>query len=233
MPNRTEALDLYAKIEGMLENTEAVSALYGTYLKALDGLTFDSLLDVGCGSGGFLALVQQLFAPQRLKGIDLSPIMAARSRDRGIDAEAVDLCDLQGRYGVITAVFDMVNYLDATALKRFGRCLHAHLEEGGYFLCDINTTYGFDEIASGSFTAEDAQQFLVIDSMYEAGVYRSDFTLFEKEQSHYLRSDEQIVQYLHAPESVAEATGLKLHSLTPLILYGEEADKHFLVLQKL
>ncbi len=232
MPNNTQALDLYAKIEGMLENEEAISELYSLYLKTLDTLSFDTLLDVGCGSGGFLALIQRVFDPQILKGIDLSPLMVARTQERGVEAEAIDLCDLEGSYEVITAVFDMVNYLDREGLDRFMQCISERLTEGGYFLCDINSEYGFSEIATGSFTAKDERQFLVIDSVYEEGIYRSDFTLFEKEGACYRRSDEQIIQHYHAPASLAEAGGLTLVSDTPVTLYGEESDKHFLVLKK-
>jgi len=232
MPNKTEALDLYAKIEGLLENREAISELYSIYLKQLDGMAFDSLLDVGCGSGGFLELIQRIFSPSQLKGIDLSPVMVARTAARGIDAEAIDLCDLDGRFEVITAVFDMVNYLDREGLKRFMQCIHERLVPGGYFLCDVNSEYGFAEIASGSFTAEDDGQFLVIDSAYEEGVYHSDFTLFEKEGSCYRRSDEQILQYYHQPEQIAKAGSLTLAENMEVMLYSDVCDKHFLVFQK-
>lgn len=233
MPNTVASLDLYARVEGLLHNEEAISSLYGSYLKVLDGLVFDSLLDVGCGSGGFLTLVKSLFAPRDLKGIDLSPVMTARTAKRGIEAEAIDLCTLDTRYEVITAVFDMVNYLDAASLSSFMQCVCERLHTGGYFICDINTEYGFDEIASGSFTAEDETQYLVIDSSYEAGVYRSDFTRFEKrEDGCYHREDQQIIQYLHTPQELTSAGGLLLKSSEALSLYGEESDKLLLVLQK-
>jgi len=233
MSNSTEALDLYAKIEGMLENEVAISDLYGSYLKALDGIPFVSLLDVGCGSGGFLELIHHVFAPKQLKGIDLSPIMVARTKDRGMDAQAIDLCEVEGQFKVITAVFDMVNYLDKTALSRFMHCIRDRLAPGGYFVCDINSEYGFSEIASGSFTAEDEDQFLVIDSEYDEGMYHSHFTLFERKDTLYSRSDEQITQYYHTAEQIAEAGGLLLVSDTPIALYSEAYDKHFLLLQKI
>ena len=232
MSNKTEALDLYAKVEGMLENEEAISSLYGTYLKALDSVQFDSLLDVGCGSGGFLELIKRLFAPSQLKGIDLSPIMVERTAARGIEAEATDLCMLEGQYEVITAVFDMVNYLDAPSLNGFMQCVYERLTPGGYFICDINSEYGFSEIASGSFTAEDEDQFLVIDSEYHQGTYHSRFTLFEREGVLYRRSDEQIIQYSHTVEQVAAAGGLKLIDEVEIALYSDVSDKHFLLLQK-
>ena len=233
MANSVASLDLYARVEALLHNDEAIASLYGSYLKVLDGLRFDSLLDVGCGSGGFLTLVKKLFDPKVLKGIDLSPVMVARTAKRGLEAEAVDLCAMDTRYDVITAVFDMVNYLDTQALSSFMQCVSERLEAGGCFVCDINTEYGFDEIASGSFTAEDETQYLVIDSHYEAGVYYSDFTHFEKaEQGCYHREDQRIMQYLHTPQELASAGGLLLKRTEALSLYGGESDKILLILQK-
>jgi len=232
MANSVASLDLYARVETLLHNEEAISSLYGSYLKVMDGLTFDTVLDVGCGSGGFLTLLEKVFSPSQLKGIDLSPVMVARARDRGMDAEAINLCEMKGQYDVITAVFDMVNYLDKQTLSSFMQCVAARLTPGGYFICDINTEYGFDEIASGSFTAEDESQYLVIDSIYEKGIYRSDFTCFEKRGTLYHREDEQIVQYFHTVEELTSAGDLTLLSHIPLILYGEESDKWLVVMQK-
>ena len=232
MSNSIDSRDLYARIEPLLHNEEAISSLYGSYLKVLDGLSFDAVLDVGCGSGAFLTLLEKVFSPVQLKGIDLSPVMVARAKERGLDAEAVNLCELKGHYDVITAVFDMVNYLDKPSLAAFMQCVAAHLHPGGIFVCDINTEYGFDEIASGSFTAENDDEYLIIDSEYEEGVYRSYFTLFEKKGTRYSREDQQIVQYLHTPQEVAAAGDLVLQSQLPLSLYGEQSDKTLLVIQK-
>ena len=233
MSNNPDALDLYAHIEDMLQNYEASDKLYSAYFEILDELKFDSLLDVGCGSGAFLSMLSKLYPQSYLKGIDLSDVMVERTLERGIEAQAVDLCNLDGKFDVITAVFDMVNYLDAASLSSFMQCVCERLHTGGYFICDINTEYGFDEIASGSFTAEDETQYLVIDSSYEAGVYRSDFTRFEKrEDGCYHREDQQIIQYLHTPQEMISAGGLLLKSSEALSLYGEESDKLLLVLQK-
>ncbi|UFH60748.1 class I SAM-dependent methyltransferase [Sulfurovum mangrovi] len=86
-----------------------------------------------------------------------------------MDAECIDLCDLEGKYDVITAVFDMVNYLDAKALQRFLGCMADHLNEGGYFVFDINTLYGFENVAVGAFIVDDEARFLAIDSDFGRG----------------------------------------------------------------
>ena len=65
------------------------------------------------------------------------------------------MCDLNGTYDVLTAVFDMLNYLDKEQLERFLSCVKAHLNEGGIFLCDINTLFGFENVAVGSYIVDD------------------------------------------------------------------------------
>ena len=45
------ALDLYAKVEDLLGVKEAAPTLYAHYLLFLQTLEFETLLDVGCGSG--------------------------------------------------------------------------------------------------------------------------------------------------------------------------------------
>jgi len=229
----TNALDLYARIEDLLGVKEAAPDLYAHYLLTLQNTPFDSLLDVGCGSGDFIASIQNAFPESAFRGIDLSLEMVARSRDQGIDAEVIDLCADPGQYGVITAVFDMLNYLEPSQLKRFGKCVREHLTDGGYFLSDINTLYGFEEVAVGSFIAEDDDRFVAIDSNFEAGVYVSDFTLFERDGELWHKSAGTIRQYHHTPDAVKQALGLKQIDAIPVNLYDdEEADKVFLVFQK-
>jgi SAM-dependent methyltransferase len=233
MSNTPDALDLYAKVEDLLGVYEAAPRLYAHYLLSLQSLEFDSLLDVGCGSGEFIAQISGAFPEVRMEGIDLSPEMVRRARERGVEAHCVDLCDVEGRFDVITCVFDMLNYLSAEELPGFLSCLKDRLNPGGLLLCDLNTLYGFEEVAVGAFTAEDDERFLAIESDFEAGVYTADFTLFERTGECWRKSAQQIRQYRHDPETIAESGGLKLLEREPVALYGDEADKEFLVYRKI
>jgi len=228
-----DPLDLYARVEDLLGVKEAAPDLYAHYLLALQGIEFDSLLDVGCGSGDFIAGIAQAFPQAAFRGIDLSGEMVARAREQGVEAEQVDLCDDPGRYSVITAVFDMLNYLDGKALERFGRCVREHLDEGGVFLCDTNTLHGFEHVAVGSFIAEDEDRFVTIDSDFEAGEYRSVFNLFERKGEVWRRSTGEIGQYYHTPEALQAVLGMEIVEQTPVYLYDEDgADKVFWVFRK-
>jgi SAM-dependent methyltransferase len=229
MSNSSSSLDLYAKVEDLLGVKEAAPELYAYYLLRLQPLEFDSLLDVGCGSGDFLRQMSGAFPEVEMMGIDLSLLMVERAQSQGVDASAADLCDIGSSYDVITAVFDMLNYLSPDELRRFGRCLRERLRPGGYFLCDINTEYGFAEVAVGSFIADDQDRFVAIDSDFGDGIYTSDFTLFERVGELWHKSRETILQYHYTVEKLGEILQIELVESAPVSLYGDEADKVFLV----
>jgi len=228
--NSSDSLDLYAKVEDLLGVKEAAPSLYAHYLLFLNSQDFTSLLDVGCGSGDFLRQMQSALDIAKVKGIDLSPLMVTQTLEQGYDAECIDLCDLSGSYDVITAVFDMLNYLNKEQLKHFLLCVKDHLNKGGVFLCDINTLYGFENVAVGSFIVDDEERFLTVDSDFEKGEYISEFTLFEKEGTSFRKSQETIRQYYHTVDDIVKLSGLELIVNDEVNLYGlETSDKRFLV----
>ena len=232
--NSKNSLDLYAKVEDLLGVKEASSSLYAHYLLFLNPIDFTTLLDAGCGSGDFLVQMKQALDIPQVKGIDLSPLMVSRTKELGIDAECIDLCDLESKYDVITAVFDMLNYLTKEELKNFLSCMKKHLNDGGVFLCDINTLYGFENVAVGSFIVDDDERFLTVDSDFEEGEYSAEFTLFEKNNDMYLKSQEMIKQHYHSVEELVQYSGLELIANDDVNLYDfDEADKHFIVLGKM
>lgn len=231
--NTSDSLDLYAKVEDLLGIEEATPRLYAHYLLFLQSIQPKTLLDVGCGSGDFLVQMKKALKLEEAKGIDLSPLMVERTKMKGVDAACIDLCDLDGKYDVITAVFDMVNYLDAKALQRFLGCIADHLNEGGYFVFDVNTLYGFENVAVGAFIVDDEERFLAIDSDFEEERYQMELTLFEKEEDTFVKSQEEITQYYHTLEALSSHAGLELVSYDKVALYEMgDADKLFIVLQK-
>ena len=234
MPNVANSLDLYAKVEDLLGVKEAAPSLYAHYLLFLNPIDFETLLDVGCGSGDFLVQMKRALNIPKVKGIDLSPLMVSKTLEHNIDAVCVNLCDLEGKYDVITAVFDMLNYLTKEELKTFLSCVKAHLNEGGIFLCDINTLYGFENVAVGSFIVDDESRFLTVDSDFENTEYTSEFTLFEKNSGCFTKSQETIKQYYHSVEDIVKYADLELIVNDEVELYDfEEADKRFLVLRNI
>jgi SAM-dependent methyltransferase len=228
------ALDLYAKIEDLLDLNEVTSILNAYYFQTLKDIEFKTLLDVGCGSGGFLSELYVKYPNVDALGIDLSQVMVEHTKAKGLKAECIDLCKLDKKFDVITAIFDMVNYLDEKQLKRFFRCIEDRLEEGGHFIFDVNSLYAFKVVASGSFIKDGGDRFLTIDSDYEEqeATYYMDFTLFEKEGEYFMKSQESIRQYYHKVEKLKKLTKMKLVSKQPIAIYGHEIEKFYLVFKK-
>jgi predicted TPR repeat methyltransferase len=231
--NSPASLDLYAEVEDLLGVKEYAPKLYAHYLLFLNTIDFTTLLDVGCGSGDFLVQMQEALAIPKVKGIDLSPHMVSKTAQQHIDAECINLCELEGKFDVLTSVYDMLNYLDTNSLQSFLFCVKEHLTQGGIFLCDINTLYGFENVAVGSFIVDDETRFLTVDSDFENNEYISEFTLFKKENECFVKSQETIKQYYHSVEQVVKYSGLELVVDDEVSLYDfDEADKRFIVLKK-
>jgi SAM-dependent methyltransferase len=225
-------LDLYSKVEDLLGVNEVTPTLYQNYFDTLRGLEFSSLLDVGCGRGAFLAQIKENYPTVYSVGIDLSPRMVEVTKEKGVEAYHIDLCDVERKFDIITSIFDMLNYLDDEALEGFMLCIENHLEVGGYFICDINTFYAFDELAVGSFIKDADDRFVTVDSDFDSIEYISEFTLFEKGHNGFKKSQGTIIQYYHTIERVEELTSLKLIFQSDMAVYGDEIEKHYLVFRK-
>ncbi|CAA6815641.1 MAG: Unknown protein [uncultured Sulfurovum sp.] len=230
----SNALDLYAKVEDLLGVREVIPVLNEYYHETLETLEFKTLLDVGCGSGTFLEELSQVNPDVQTLGIDLSPIMVEMTKAKGLKAQCIDLCNLEGKFDVITAIFDMVNYLDKKSLKHFFGCVEEHLEEDGHFLLDINTFFAFTVVAAGSFIRDVDDRFLTIDSDYDESVaeYYAEFTLFEKIDETYVKSQESITQYYYEVSELEKLTKMKLLSKKAISIYSDEAEKFYLVFKK-
>jgi len=228
----SNALDLYSRVEDLLGVNEVTPTLYKYYFSTLENLEFDSLLDIGCGRGAFLEQLQKKFPLSSFLGTDLSPLMVETTKKRGIDAKCIDICKLDKKFKVITAVFDMVNYLDDSELINFMKCVEDRLKSGGYFICDINSLYAFEEIAVGSFIKDNGDRFVTIDSFFEDGEYYSEFTLFEKVNNCFVKSKESITQYYHTVKRLQKVTNLKLLEKKSISVYGDKVEKFYLVFKK-
>jgi len=227
-------LELYGKIEPLLGFEEQVQRLYSLHIGILQSWKPKTLIDIGCGSGGFLLRANsEISSLERAVGVDLSETMVARAKSRGVEAVATDICDTRDRFTAATAVFDVLNYLDAEGLERFMGCVEALLEPGGIFLADINTLYGFEEVAQGTLVREENEKVAILESQFDGERLRTRIDLFEgDEEGCYRRERDSVVQYLHTPDAIADASGLELIQLYPVALYGEEADKEILLLKK-
>jgi cyclopropane fatty-acyl-phospholipid synthase-like methyltransferase len=228
-----KSLNLYARVEDLLGVSDVAPILYSYYFKTLEKLEFSSLLDIGCGRGEFLAKLQQLYPDRDFIGIDLSSVMVEIAKKKGVKAYCTNISNLQGKFDIITAVFDMVNYLNPKELKPFLKSVEEHLVNGGYFICDINSYYAFSDLAVGAYVRDDDSRFVTVDSFFEDDIYYSEFTLFEKLKDNiFEKFKENILQYYYDIEDLTNSTSLKLIDKRGISVYGDEVEKHYLVFRK-
>jgi cyclopropane fatty-acyl-phospholipid synthase-like methyltransferase len=217
-------LDFYAKIEPLLGFYEAYEELYECYL---DRIHEDKkLLDVGCGNGRFLKHFTNRGGHGI--GIDLSPQMVKRAGELGVEVYNLPLHELEGKFETIVAIADVLNYMDKAALERFFNDIVEHLEENGSFICDINTLYGFEEIAGGQYFYDDGEQFFAIEGIYEEGVLTTNMTLFERVGHLYTKESHTIGQHYHTVADILQIAAkhhLALIDVVDIALFGEESDK--------
>jgi len=222
-----QSLDLYAKIEPMIGFYEAYEDLYDVYEDIIKDLPVKTMLDVGCGNGNFLTRFKNLDA----KGIDISPKMIKIAQKKGLNVSCKKIEDIDEKFDLITAVADVLNYLDDKSLKSFLQAVKNSLNPGGYFIFDINTLYGFSEVAEGVMIQEDQEKFLAIEAEFLDKKLITNFTLFEQNKECYKKFQWQIKQYFHEIAKIKKLSFLKQKIQKDLYLFSEEApDKTLFVL---
>ncbi len=217
------SLDLYAKIEPYIGFYDNYERLYGYYLKLLKDFDIKSVLDVGCGNGRMLEILNE--AGYSAKGIDLSKKMIEIAKQRGVDAECKNISEVTGKYDAIIAVADVLNYMDIKSLKRFLSYIKNALKEGAIFICDINTLHGFCDVADGTMVKEDNDIFLAIDAIFDGEMLDTNITFFEKEGDLYRKYNGAILQYFHDENDIVDMTPLRLLDKKEISLFSDDADK--------
>ncbi len=228
-------LDLYAKAEHLLGIEDATEALYDLYRSELDEYKIKSLLDVGCGRGGFM---QRLISDGvSCKGIDLSQVMVDECLSQGLDAQRLEIGEVEGSYDAIVSIFDVLNFMDKDTLTNFLNIAATKLNDDGILIADINTRYGFSDVAEGTMTSENETEFLSVDAQFENDELHTKFTLFKKENKEknedasFTKYQDTIVQYFHKIKIFQNLDGLKLVEKQKFSLYDTE-DKTLLIFKK-
>lgn len=223
-------LDLYAKAEHLLGIEDATEALYDLYRSELDDYSVKTLLDVGCGRGGFMKRL--ISDGVRCKGVDLSAVMVQECCEQGLDAQCIDVVEVEGKYDAIVSIFDVLNFMDNDALVKFLDAIATKLNDDGIFIADINTRYGFSDVAEGTMTSENEQEFLSVDAQFENDELYTKLTFFDKnENGTFTKYQDTIVQYFHKMKIFQKLDGLKLVEKQTFSLYDTE-DKTLLIFKK-
>jgi len=225
----TENLDLYAKIEPLIGFEEAYEALYQIYLDLLAPYAIKSVLDVGCGNGNFLLHLQKKY---EALGIDLSPRMVEIAKQKGVNALNRQISTIEESFDAVVAVGDVLNYLRKDELKSFLLEVTRVLNDGGVFICDVNTLVGFEEVTAGSMSADFGNQFLSIDAEYLDGILTTEITLFEEIGNCFKKEQETIFQFYHDKQTIENLTALELVKAEDIGMFSEDNDKTIFIFQK-
>ncbi len=226
---KSKNLDLYAKVEPYIGFDQEYEGLYSLYIDKLSNFDVKSVLDIGCGNGNLLLELKDKY---NAKGIDLSPKMVQIATSKGVDARCIKLDEFKESYDAVLAVADVLNYMDKNELKKFLKDVEKRVVEGGIFICDINTLFGFEEVTAGSLNIEEEDVFISIDSEFENDKLYTKITVFEKDKECYKKEQSEIIQYYHTIEDIELISSLKLLEVGDISLFSDEIDKNMLVFQK-
>ena len=230
-------LDLYSKIETYLDFQEEVYELHKEFLSFIMDNNLDNILDIGCGQGYFLENL--LINNKNCFGIDLSKKQIEFCKEKGLEnVDCIAIEDHNKKYNCATAIFDVINYLPKKELKKFFKDIFNILNKDGYFIFDINSYFGFDEVAQGSITIEKDDKFIAIDAVFEDEKLITNLTLFSKTKDNlYKKESDFIIQHYHENsylKTILKECGFLVKEINEFNLHGyEKSDKQIFICKKI
>lgn len=228
-------LNLYSKIEKHLDFQAEVEELYEAFLKICEELNVKRVIDIGCGQGEFLLSLE--VSGMVAFGCDLSSEQVKVCKEKGLDVACVDISLVNDKFDCATAIFDVLNYMDKQILEKFVNDTYNLLEEGGYFIFDINTLYGFEEVAQGSLNINLEDKFIAIDAFFGDKKLITNIVLFsKKEDGDYKKEEDFITQYYHEKNAIKKLltkSGFDIKQIINFHLHSDDkADKLIFICQK-
>jgi len=229
------ALNLYSLVEQDLDFKEEISELYGAYELFVNQIEPSSLIDIGCGQGNFLLQIKN---PNiKTFGIDLSQEQIKVCKEKNINSACMDIKDVKEKYDCATAIFDVLNYINKDELKNFIQSTYNILNKDSYFIFDVNTIFGFEEVAQGSLNINKQNRFIAIDADFLDNQLKTNITLFEKDKNNlYTKYEQCITQYYHSKEyleNLLKSIGFDIQNALEFKLHDENhADKYIFLCKK-
>lgn len=229
-------LNLYAKIEEFLDFEDEVSRLHGEFLSLIFEKELDNILDVGCGQGSFVQNLNE--NGLNAFGIDLSSEQIRIAKKNGIkNLSAIPLNQVQEKYDCTTAIFDVINYIPKNHIKTFLDEMNLVLNQGGYFIFDVNSLFGFEEVAQGTLNIDLEDKFIAIDANFEENKLITDITLFsQNKKGLFSKENDCIIQYYYENnelKNLLKDSGFEVENILNFNLHtNEESDKFIFICKK-
>ena len=229
-------LDLYARVEPFLSFEEEIYTLHKEFLNFIMVNNLDNIIDIGCGQGYFL---ENLMVNKKTAfGIDLSVEQIKACEERNLNAKVIDLADVKEKFDCATAIFDVLNYIPKEDLKSFITQVNIVLNQGAYFIFDVNSLFGFEEVAQGCITIDLEDKFISIDANFENNKLQTDITLFTKENGGlFSKESDSIIQEYHTKEflrKLLKECNFEIQEIKKFNLHTDEhADKLIFICKKI
>ncbi len=229
-------LELYAKIEEHLDFQDEVKELHSTFLGLIFNKGLDDIIDIGCGQGAFM--MHLLANGVNAYGIDLSIEQIKICQAYNLNADAISLDKVNEKFSCATAIFDVINYIPKNELEQFFKDASNVLNDNGYFFFDVNTLFGFEEVAQGSLTMDLEDKFIAIDANFEDQKLKTDITLFSQEKNDLFKKEEDtVLQYFHdikTLKTLLKKASFEIEDIINFNLHSdEEADKVIFICKKI
>ena len=228
-------LDLYARVEPYLDFEEEVYTLHKEFLRFIMVNELDNIIDIGCGQGYFLENLK--INKKKYFGIDLSVEQIKVCQEKNLNAKAIALEDVKEKFDCATAIFDVLNYIPKEDLKAFINQTNIVLNQGAYFIFDVNSYFGFDEVAQGCISIDLKDKFISIDANFEDNKLQTDITLFEmQENGLFSKESDSIIQEYHSKEfltKLLKECNFEIQEIKEFNLHTDEhADKLIFICKK-
>lgn len=229
-------LNLYSKVEAYLDFEEEVDALHREFLRFVMERDIDNILDIGCGQGYFLENLA--INGKNYFGIDLSDEQIKVCKQKGLNAKCLPLCDVKEKFDCTTAIFDVINYIPKSQLKNFFDETNIVLNQGGFFIFDVNSLFGFEEVADGSLNINHGDKFIAIDAVYDDEKLNTNITFFsENKDGLYTKEEDCITQYYHDTQTLKaflKEAGFEVLCVNEFNLHGfDKSDKLIFICKKI
>ncbi len=133
-----------------------------------------SLLDLGCGSGSLAILMAE--RGYELSGLDLSVDMLSIAYQKSFEKnlniryinQSMSEMELIDSYDVIYSFGDALNYLtDSDDLLSCFNGVYTYLNDGGYFIFDVNTIDKFRSFGNNSFSESEDDFFYLWENEFD------------------------------------------------------------------
>ena len=176
------------------------------------GLTPQSLIDLGCGTGRMTRLLAQKGVD--MIGVDLSAEMLSIAMtetppDSGILWVCQDLreLDLYGTSSGAVSTYDCLNHLTGDGdLRRFFQRLYYFLDPDGLLVFDVNTPYKHQKVlADHTFVYDTPDVYCVWQNQTEERTTQMTLDLFVSEDEGYIRYTERFSERAYTTEEITRA----------------------------